>query len=80
MADIFIFRTIFCKDFKSVNFVNVGPCSLMHVLCLACLLNFAEQASWAEPARRGAWSYEYENYIFEILVKNRSKYVSASSI
>ena len=37
-------------------------------------------AAWAELARRGAWSYHNNIDVFEILVKNCSKYVSASII
>ena len=46
----------FHKDFNSVNFVKIGPRQSMCKLCQACLLNFAEQASWAELARRGGLS------------------------
>ena len=49
----YIYWTTFRKDFKNVNFIKLGPCSSTRKLCLACLLNFADQASWAEFARRG---------------------------
>ena len=54
LADTYIFRTTFCKDFNNVNFINIGSCPSMSNLCPAGLLNFAEQASGeAELGRRG---------------------------
>ena len=44
LADTYTFR----KDVKNVNFIKIGSCPSTCKLCLACLLNFAEQASWAE--------------------------------
>ena len=46
----------FCKDFKNVNFVQIGTCTSTCKLCLAYLLNFAEQDSLAELAHRGGLS------------------------
>ena len=37
---------------------KIGQCFLTHKLCLACLLSFVEQASWAELERRGGLSYQ----------------------
>ena len=55
-AGWYIFRTTFRKDFKNVNLIKIGSCPSTRKLCLACLLNFAEQATWAEFAGRGGWS------------------------
>ena len=52
----------------------------MRWLCPASLLSKIEQASQAEAARQGAWSNIDKIYIFEILAKNCSKYLSASPI
>ena len=33
-----------------IYYVKIGPSHSMSKLCLACLLNFADQTSWAEPS------------------------------
>ena len=45
-------------DFKNAHFIKIGSWPSMCKLCLACLLKFAEQASWAEFARRGDMSVQ----------------------
>ena len=35
---------------------KIGQCPSTHKLCLACLLSFVEQVSWAELARQGGLS------------------------
>ena len=55
-AGWYIFFAILRKDFKNIKFIKVGGCPLTHKFCLACLLNFAEQASWAELVRWGGLS------------------------
>ena len=39
---------IFGKDVKNVKMCKIGQCPSMDKLCLAYMLNFVEQASWAE--------------------------------
>ena len=56
LAGWFVFRTIFHKAFKTVTFIKIRQCPLTRKLCFACLLNFAEQASWTELARHGGLS------------------------
>ena len=48
--------------------------------CLACLLNFAEQASWAEPVRRGNLSDQKIEKGTFIRVEKLSFYESAVKI
>ena len=36
------------KDFKNVSHVKIRSCPSTRKDCLACLFNFAEEASWAE--------------------------------
>ena len=48
--------------------------------CLACLLSFDEQPGWAELVRRLGVSNLEKSYIFGILMKNCTKYVSPSQI
>ena len=50
------------------------------MLCPASLLNKTEQASQAELVRQLGVSNIEKNYISGILMKNSTKYVSASSI
>ena len=45
------FEPIFHKDLKNVTLFKKGSSLLMYRHCLACLLNFTKQASWAELAR-----------------------------
>ena len=46
----------FLQGFQNVKIFKIGQCSSTHKLCLACLLSFAEQASWAEHVCRGGLS------------------------
>ena len=70
---------IYHKDFKNVNFVKIELCPSMCKLCLACLINFAKQASWAELARRGDLSYQKIKKVTFLrveklkLIKNKEK-------
>ena len=58
-------------------FSKIGHTQSTPKLCLACLLSFDEQPGWAELWRRLGVSNLEKNYIFEILMKNCSKYVLA---
>ena len=48
--------------------------------CLACLLSFDEQPGWAELVLRLGMSNLEKKYMFGILMKNCTKYVSLSQI
>ena len=43
---------MFPKDYKNIFFFKIGHTQSTHKLCVACLLNFVEQASWAELVHR----------------------------
>ena len=43
----------------------------MRWLCLACLLNFAEQVSWAEPACQGDLSDQKLRRVLSLGLKNK---------
>ena len=51
------------KEFK------IEQCPSTLKLCLACLLSFVEQASWAELEREGALSYLKNFYFLKSLQK-----------
>ena len=51
-----IFRTIFARISEAS--ILSGQSSSMCKLCLACLLNFAEQASWVKLVQKGGLSYQ----------------------
>ena len=68
---IYKFCTIVLKGFKIVGFIKIGQCPLMHKSCLACLLNFAEQAGWAELVR---WEGLSEK-IFNIVATPSTTYI-----
>jgi hypothetical protein len=76
----YIFCTIFHEDSKNVIFFKIGHTQSTPKLCPAWLLIKTEQASQAELGRRLGVSNLEKNYIFGILMKNCTKYVSASSI
>ena len=61
-------------------FFKIGHRPNTHNVCWACLLSFDEQPGWAELVRRLGVSNLEKNYIFGILMKNCTKYLSASSI
>ena len=42
--------------FEKCNILKIEQCPLIRKLCLACLLNFAEQSSWAELVCQGGLS------------------------
>ena len=65
---------------KLISFFLIRQTSSTPQLGPACLLSKVEQASQAKLGRRWAWSDLNKIYIFEILMKNCTKYVSASSI
>ena len=50
------FEQFFHEDLKNVTLIKIEPCLLICRHCLPCLLNFAEQASWAELTCRGSLS------------------------
>ena len=77
----YIICTIFHGDSKNVLFFKIRHTQLTPKLCLAWLLIKIEQASQAELERRlGVSNLEKKKIIFGILMKNCTKYVSASSI
>ena len=80
LAGRYIFCTICHEDSKNIFFFKIGHTQLTPKLCLACLLSFDEQPGWAELGRRLGVPNLEKNYIFGILMKNCTKYVSASSI
>ena len=57
----YIFCTIFHEDSKNMIYFKVGHTQTTHKLCLACLLNFVDQASWAELLRRLGVSNFFKN-------------------
>ena len=59
-------------------FFKIEHTQSTHHFCLACLLSFDEQPGWAERVRRLGVSILEKNYIFGILMKNCTKYVSPS--
>ena len=76
----YIFGTTFHEDSKNIIFFKIGHTQSTPKLCPACLLSFDEQPGWAELGRRLGVSYLENNYIFGILIKNCTKYVSAIKI
>ena len=80
LAGWWIFRTIFHEDFKmwilSSLDTPVWRTTSAHAANVLALL----QAKWAELACRWGVSYVDKIYIFEILMKNCSKYSSPSQI
>ena len=76
----YIFCTTFHVDSKNTNFFKIGHTQSTPKLCPACLLSFDEQPGWAELGRRLGMSNLKKIYIFGILMKSCTKYVSASSI
>ena len=65
-----IFWTIFPEDSKNIIVFQNGHTKSTHNFCLACLLSFDEQPSWAELVRRLGVSNVEKKYIFGILMKN----------
>ena len=53
MIDIF---NDFMQGLKTVKIFEIGQCPSTLELCLACLLSFVEQASWAELEHRDGLS------------------------
>ena len=76
----YIFCTIFHEDSKNTIFFEIGHTQTMPKLCPAWLLIKTEQASQAEFGRRLGVSNLEKNCIFRILMKNCTRYVSASLI
>ena len=61
-------------------FFKIGHTQSTPKLCLACLLSFDEQPGWAGLGRGLGVSNVEKNYIFGILMKNCTKYLSAIKI
>ena len=76
----YMFYTIFHEDSKNITFFKIGHTQSTPKLCPAWLLIKTEQASQAELGRRLGVSNLEKNYIFGILMKNCTKYVSPSQI
>ena len=80
-GDMYIFYTIFHEDFKNISFIKIGHTQSTHKLCLACLLNFTEQASCAELAHRRELSGQKIKMGFIIRLKNEAfKNLSSKSV
>ena len=79
-AGWYIFSVTFHEDSNNVFFFKIRHTQSTHNFCLACLLSFDEQPSWAELVRRLGVSNLEKNYIFGILMKSWTKFVSPNQI
>ena len=66
------FEQFFARMCKNVTFIRIGQCPLTCKLCLACMLNFAELASWVKLVRQvGSFDQKFKKGNF-VMVEKRS--------